>query len=42
GDVNGGAGEIRDQMVSRAVDQLSIDIGEAVPVLEESGPEIAG
>jgi hypothetical protein len=29
-------------MLARSVDELSIDIGKAVPVLEESGLEIAG
>lgn len=41
GDVNRGIGEIGDQMVARSVDHTGIDIGEAVLVVEEGGPEIA-
>lgn len=42
GDVNRGAGEVGDQMVTRSVDHTSIEIREAVPVVEEGDPKIAG
>ncbi|MCP1845957.1 hypothetical protein ACVIHI_008581 [Bradyrhizobium sp. USDA 4524] len=29
-------------MVSRAINQMRLDIGEALPVVEKGGPEIAG
>lgn len=42
GDVNSAPCEIRDPMVAHPVDQLSIDIREGVPVIEESDSKIAG